>query len=315
MKSAIDRVYDSLRSVKLASMLLVYLAGACLIGGLIPQGKSDSFYFDHFSPFLARSILNYGLARIFSGILFMGPASLFIVNLTVCSFHRFTGELRKEGRKRRHGPDILHVGLIILAIGGIMTSRFRTESSIDLSVGSNAGLPDKSSITLVDFTFERYPDGRPKQWISRITISRNGQEAIANRDIKVNMPLRYRGFSLYQSGYSMTTEARLRDPMGVPFVMREGEKMEFDGGYIVYMTMDNAGSGVFLLRDNSGRRTVSPAQDKKIGPFILDQYSISYTTGLKIVHDPGYAIVFAGLILILSGAFMIYIQKLKRSLA
>jgi cytochrome c biogenesis protein ResB len=48
MKSLVDRVYDALRSIRLAIVLLVLLAVFSITGGIIPQGKTLDFYRQQF---------------------------------------------------------------------------------------------------------------------------------------------------------------------------------------------------------------------------------------------------------------------------
>ena len=170
MKRLSDRIYDSLRSVKLAAALIILIALLAAAGGIIPQGKTDLFYMQKFPSPVARVILATGLGDVFAGGLFLLLSALFTVNLTVCSFHRLARELKKSRADRRHGPDILHVGLLIFIFGGILTARTRTEAFVYLGKGDGASLPDGSRIALTDLSMEYYPDGRAKSWESLIVI-------------------------------------------------------------------------------------------------------------------------------------------------
>jgi len=170
MKRLSDRIYDSLRSVKLAAALIILIALLAAAGGIIPQGKTDLFYMQKFPSPMARVILATGLGDVFAGGLFLLLSALFTVNLTVCSFHRLARELKKSRADRRHGPDILHVGLLIFIFGGILTARTRTEAFMYLGKGDSARLPDGTRIALTDLSIEYYPDGRAKSWESLIVI-------------------------------------------------------------------------------------------------------------------------------------------------
>lgn len=170
MKGLSDKIYDTLRSVKLATALIVLIAILAAAGGIIPQGRTVQFYAQRFPGSQAKIILALGLDKIFTGLPFLALASLFTVNLTICSFHRFANEMRKPRASRRHGPDLLHIGLLIFILGGILSSRTRTEAFIYLAKGQAAHLPDGALLTLVDLREERYPDGRPKSWESSVVI-------------------------------------------------------------------------------------------------------------------------------------------------
>lgn len=173
MKSFFDRFYDALRSVKLAVVLLVLLALFAIAGGIIPQGKSASFYLQNYPGLGSRILLGLGLDHVFSSFLFLLVSAVFAVNLTVCTFHRLTNEFSKPREKRRHGPDLLHIGLIILLFGGILSSRSRTETFMNLRKGDSARLPGGAKIVLVDLKYDQYPDGRPKSWESTVAIDKN----------------------------------------------------------------------------------------------------------------------------------------------
>ena len=127
MKKLSDTLYDALRSIKLAAVLIALIAILAAAGGVIPQGRQAAFYAEHF-PRASAAILALGLDKVFTGIPFLAIVALFTVNLTVCTFHRLSRELGKPRRDRRHGPDLLHAGLIVFIFGSLLTARTRTEA-------------------------------------------------------------------------------------------------------------------------------------------------------------------------------------------
>jgi len=102
-KSIIERLYDGLRSVKLALVLLVLLALCSIAGGIIPQHEAVDFYVQHYGTRLARIIMVLGFNHVFSSVIFLILAALFVVNLTICTFHRITQQFSKKLKNRRHG--------------------------------------------------------------------------------------------------------------------------------------------------------------------------------------------------------------------
>lgn len=174
MKRLSNTIYDALRSIRLAALLIVLIAVLAGIGGVIPQGKPDQFYLSRYPGESSRILLSLGMNKVFTSLPFLLLVALFTVNLTVCSFHRLANELGKPRAIRRHGPDLLHIGLIIFIFGGVLSSRTRSESLLYLGRGETAALPDGSRIALVDLREERYADGRPKSWESIITIEKTG---------------------------------------------------------------------------------------------------------------------------------------------
>jgi cytochrome c biogenesis protein len=337
MKSSFDKIYDALRSIKLASVLLVLLALFAVAGGILPQGKTADFYQLHFPGAGSGIILALGLDHVFSSLLFLLVAAIFAVNLTVCTFHRLTGEFSKPRGKRRHGPDILHLGLIILMFGGILTARTRTETLINLRKGESADLPDGAKIVLVDLNYEQYPDGRPKSWESTVAIHKGvaaqGAPAatsggLPRYHVKVNAPLRRKGYSIYQQSWHTEKQVVLKDAMGMSFALEPGMREATKDGFVLFMALDNPSlttaaatsdtlpqSAVFLLEEHGKRTVVKVAPGQGIGPFIFDGYIDQSISGLAVVSDRGYPFVEAGFILVILGIFITYIRKLKGMLA
>jgi len=262
MNSFFDKLYDALRSIKLAVVLLVLLALFAIVGGIIPQGKAVDFYLTKFPGASARVILALSLDHTFSSLEFLLVAAVFAMNLTVCTLHRLANEFAKPFKKRRHGPDLLHLGLIILLFGGIMTARTRSESVINLRKGESADLPDGSKIVLVDLLYQEYPDGRPKSFESIVAVNRapgagtgagisggsagaaaagaTADSSLARRAIKVNAPFRGKGFSIYQQGWHAEQQAELSDAMGLRFQLDPGMRETFDGGFALFMASGQA---------------------------------------------------------------------------
>jgi cytochrome c biogenesis protein len=99
------------------------------------------------------------------------------------------------------GPDLVHLGLLVILGGGISSGLLATRSSLALAEGETAAVPRAGfSVRLDRFETEYYPGGGVKDWKSSLTVIDNGRAAAAGT-VEVNHPLRYRGFNFYQSGY------------------------------------------------------------------------------------------------------------------
>mgnify|MGYP001158843648 CR=1 FL=1 len=347
MKSSFDKIYDALRSVKLAVVLLVLLTLFAIAGGIVPQGRTADFYRLHYPGAGADIILTLDLDHVFSSALFLLVAAVFVLNLTICTFHRLTGEFSKPRGKRRHGPDILHVGLIVLMFGGILTARARTETTINLRRGESADLPDGSKIVLVDMHYEQYPDGRPKSWESTVEIhngsspapAADAQHSARQFRVRVNSPLRLKGYSIYQQNWHNEKQVVLKDAGGTSLALEPGARAATKEGFVLFMTLDDAPSStageaaqanasapegpsaafpqgaIFLLEDKGKRTVVRVFPGQSIGPFTFDGYIDQSVSGLAVVSDRGYPFVAAGFILVILGVFITYIRKLKGMLA
>jgi cytochrome c biogenesis protein ResB len=295
MKSFSDKVYDGLRSIKLAAVLIVLITILAIAGGIIPRGKA-----------------------VFTGRLFLSLVALFTVNLTVCSFHRFVGELKKPRKNRRHGPDFLHIGLIVLVFGAMLTARTRSEAFLYLGKGQVGTLPDGSTITLTDLKEERYPDGRPKSWESSIIVE-GGTAAF----IKVNNPLRLNGWTIYQQDWKSGQRALFEDAAGMEFSLERGARLTAAGGTLLFMEIDKgtpveigtdelASAKALLLLERDGKRQVlSVGKGDKVGLLSFAGFETESISGLKVVGDKGYPFVAAGFAMAVLGLLLTYIRKLK----
>ena len=105
---------------------------------------------------------------------------------------------------------LLHIGfaLAIAALAlkaAFMPPRLR----VTLRPGESAALDD-AVLVLKNFTVPKYPDGRPRQYVSDVhlvTQGANGAPEARHAAIAVNRPMRWNGWWIYQSAYDAEREA------------------------------------------------------------------------------------------------------------
>jgi cytochrome c biogenesis protein len=104
------------------------------------------------------------------------------------------------------GSDVVHVGLLIILAGGIISGLAGVRGSLTLSENQTLPVPQAGfSVRLDKFTTEFYPDGNIKDWKSNLTII-DGDKPVLQKSVEVNHPLSYKGFVFYQSGYGSNWE-------------------------------------------------------------------------------------------------------------
>lgn len=109
------------------------------------------------------------------------------------------------------GVYVIHVGVLLVLIGGMITGAKGFEGQIPLSPGESSdfyfdrAIPGKK--TSLGFTLrctgarmDRYPDGSPKAYFSDLEIL-EGDRVVAKKTIKVNDPLSYKGIYFYQATF------------------------------------------------------------------------------------------------------------------
>ncbi len=114
-------------------------------------------------------------------------------------------------RARKHilglfGSDIVHLGVLVILSGGIISGLGKFRSDISVSEGQIVALPSRAiSLRLDNFETEYYPAGSVKAWKSTVTVFDGGAPRLT-RTISVNHPLSYKGILFYQSGYGWDWE-------------------------------------------------------------------------------------------------------------
>jgi cytochrome c biogenesis protein len=115
-----------------------------------------------------------------------------------------TGRTSVLGRKKIwgiFGSDIVHLGLLIIIAGGIMSGLTGSREEMSLREGQTLAVPGAGfELRLDKFTTEYYPDGSVKDWKSALTVIEAGKPVL-ERTIEVNHPLQHKGFRFYQSSY------------------------------------------------------------------------------------------------------------------
>lgn len=112
-------------------------------------------------------------------------------------------------RKKRlgfFGSDVVHLGLLIILAGGIISGLGGFRKNLIFFEGQIHSVPRTDfSLRLDKFETEYYPDGSVKDWKSTLTVIDN-EKSPFSKIVEVNHPLSYKGFVFYQSSYGWDWE-------------------------------------------------------------------------------------------------------------
>ena len=315
-RSWVSAIFRFFRSVKLAIILILVIIITSIIATLIPQNENVSFYKTTYSRIVSWFILSTGYNNFFKSFLFIFPSSLFFVNLSVCTFDRMIGRLKRRVKKR-YGPDILHFGLLILIIGGIVTFIGRQDAFVRLAVGDEVNLTGGYTLTLKKFDFLKYENGRPKDWISTVQLKKNDQIIKESFPIEVNSPLKAGNKKIYQSSYTVKNVLYISDPEGTIYQLDPGQIIPIGKEGMIFrdIIIDPSGTGNFIAifdrwAGHEVKERLNLPVSSKIDIYTITEMDSKMTSGLLIVDDPGYYTVLIGLILLTIGLFLTYYQKL-----
>lgn len=99
------------------------------------------------------------------------------------------------------GVDIVHLGILIIIAGGIISGIGGFRRDLSFSEGRTLEVPRAEfKLKLDKFETEYYANGGVKDWKSTLTVFEN-DKPVLNKIVEVNHPLSYRGFVFYQSSW------------------------------------------------------------------------------------------------------------------
>jgi cytochrome c biogenesis protein len=149
---------------------------------------------------------------------------------------RLTG-LAQKRRGGLFGSDTVHLGLLIILAGGVISGFTSHRSDLALRVGQTAEVAHAAfQVRLDNFETEYYAQGEVKDWKSTLTVVENGA-SVLTRVVEVNHPLTYKGFSFYQTSYGWDwddprLEIQVKKPADPAYLkdlsLRVGEKVAVD---------------------------------------------------------------------------------------
>ncbi len=250
----------------------------------------------------------------------------------------------RKGRAAPWGTFLVHASILLIALGGLYGSlagfRYAVTlapgETVAIGTGSHPGVGRPFEIRLRGFTTELYPDGRVSDWISSLSVVRDGAE-LASQDIKVNHPLSFQGISFYQASYTTLYDAERRregKPQGTvragekqpiildehqgiaviplkylpdfdprqPHVSRSAEPLNPHVICALYSDGRPLGMNAFPL----GKSITFPGYDTE-----LIFRAVIQASGLDVKYDPGLPLVFAGFA-VMSAAFFLSLYPRRR---
>jgi hypothetical protein len=101
----------------------------------------------------------------------------------------------------RLGPVLTHLGFLLLVVGGLWMASSGSSQHVWMRPGDWLEIPGTGAhIRLEDFRIETTPQGKVSDYISTVALYAD-TTLIRETELEVNKPLRYKGYSIYQSSY------------------------------------------------------------------------------------------------------------------
>ncbi|TCK04501.1 cytochrome c biogenesis protein ResB [Phorcysia thermohydrogeniphila] len=231
----------------------------------------------------------------------------------------------------RFGVYIVHLGVLIVLIGGLVTAIFGYRGYMNLSEGTSSNLVSFFSgpkiielpfyVKCNKFTIDFYPSGMPKAYISDLSIIENGKE-VYRKKIRVNDPLKYKGIYFYQASYGQgevtfhIKRGNKRETVSVAF----GQPLKFgEGTYLRIVSLDGRTMtmGIEFIQDGKIEEgVIKPFAFYKVPKtdvtFAVVDFKPVFYTGLQVSKDPGTWIVWVGSTILIVGLIVAFFIPHRR---
>ncbi|MEG6616022.1 cytochrome c biogenesis protein ResB [Peptococcaceae bacterium 1198_IL3148] len=308
-------VLSILASLKFGITLLMVIAMAVFCGTIIPQGEAKIYYQSVYGDGLGSLIFHVGLTEVFKSSWFVALSLLLLINLMACTYRRCQN-LKAGGHWSQYGSPILHLGLVVIIIGSLVSGFLGLSDYFEVPIGSTVTLTEKGysfDIKVEDFTIDYYSTDEqqgqqsPKQYRTTLTLIENNQP-FNTEEIKVNHPLQHGGTKIYQSSYGWLMEGTVTaNGRTNQFSVPAGDTLAINNDYILQAIPATADAkGNLLYRFGTAGHpaftgSAEPGEQIKT-PFGTVEFSdIKPYTGLEVRHDPGVPVVWTGFLLLTAG--------------
>lgn len=250
---------------------------------------------------------------------------------------------------------IVHASLLLIFLGGIIDAMWgwrgfmtlnegQQSTQIELHDGTHRTLP--FAIRCDSAGQERYQDGTPKKWWSKLAVVDDGRE-LQRKEIVVNDPLVYQGVRFYQASFGSTgkiaeflvTASLLSGGNPREFTLKPNvpvaldrdttvELADFIPDYVVRdgqvytrsADVDNPAAHLVVTTKSSGKRVnywipaIDGVAENAGSSYRFDpkDLKMGYYTGLEVSHEPGQWGVWAGVVLMAIGlGFVFYVSHVR----
>lgn len=228
----------------------------------------------------------------------------------------------RKGVIGRVGPPLIHLGLILLMIGSVIGVLNGQKVERFLTPGRSVSLLEKNgnrqlTLKLNTFNIQRDSLGRPEQFKSELEIDNFNQKKLI-KEISVNHPLRFRGITIYQADWSLSSiRLQLNNSPKLQLPLTNFPELgDQIWGVVVPTTQNNQNPILISLSNEKGPikifneeglslATLFPGQESKdLDGFSIQIIDVIPSSGILIKRDPGVPIVYSGFAIILIGGIL-----------
>ncbi len=241
----------------------------------------------------------------FRSPVFLALLILFGINLVACTVYRLARHPHR--RVSDYLPDLIHIGLLVLLLGGVGSLTGRHEEALQLSPGDRFTLGQRFELTLEDT--ERTDDN----WISRFSVLNRETADQYRMETRVNRPFRIARYTVYQTAWAYVSVVRMVADDGEEYTMAENEGFQIGEDVYLFERGDEHFELVWS-RGGTERGRFPVVTGQQFGELVVVGTTEVPSTVITLVRDPGAVIVLIGSIILTAALFWFTVDRaLRRS--
>ena len=234
---------------------------------------------------------------------FLAPAGLFALSLLTCTINSLVTRPIRPFTGYAH--DVIHIGVLVLLMGGLLTLLAAREEQVILDVGESMTLREEWEVELISSERTR------ENWESMLEIRREG-ELIGRQRLAVNSPVKIGPVRLLQQSWEEARVLLLEDDAGRRYTMAPGEGFAAGETVIILEEAPEAELGLrFAQFDESKREgTIAIEEGMSVAELGVIGSQQRVRSGIQVVHDPGAPVALAGALVLIAGLILYVIRKI-----
>ena len=242
----------------------------------------------------------------------------------------------RKGIVGKIGPIIVHIGMIIVLLGGIWGlftgfkaqemvesgKTFQVKNIFELGRFADSQIPKDWQVKVNRFWIDYTPDGVIDQFYSDLSVVDLDDKELDRETIYVNKPLRYNGVTFYQTSWGISSvKVQLNNSpiFKLPMSLIPTENGARIWGTFIPIKPDLSEGvsliakdlqGTLLIYDKQGNlvSAIRPGMSTEVNGITIKIHELLGSTGLQIKADPGVPIVYTGFAILMLGVVMSYVS-------
>lgn len=234
---------------------------------------------------------------------FLVPLGLFALSLLTCTANSLV--TRPIRPLTGYAHDVIHIGVLVLLMGGLLTLLARQEEQVELDVGERMTLRGEWEVELLS------SERTQENWESVLQVRREG-EAVRQERMAVNDPAKVGSVRLLQQSWQRTRVLILEDEDGRRYTMSPGEGFAAGETVIILEEAPESDLGLRFARfDDSERRgTIAIEEGMSVAELGVVGSEVRVRSGLQVVYDPGAPVALVGAIILMVGLLLYLARKI-----